>query len=62
MINKDYDWMKEMDQVFDTMFGDILRKTEFVEKDQQKENVKRPTVNLVDDFIGKEIRRKNRVL
>lgn len=62
MINKDYDWMKEMDQAFDTMFGDILRKTEFVEKDQQKENVKRPTVNLVDDFIGKEIRRKNRVL
>lgn len=62
MINKDYDWMKEMDQAFDTMFGDILRKTEFVEKDQQKENVKRPTVNLVDDFIGKEVRRKNRVL
>lgn len=62
MINKDYDWMKEMDQAFDTMFGDILRKTEFVEKDQQKENVKRPTVNLVDDFIGKEIRRKNRIL
>ena len=62
MINKDYDWMKEMDQAFDTMFGDILRKTEFVEKDQQKENAKRPTVNLVDDFIGKEIRRKNRVL